>query len=122
MMLSRLSLLPKPSPITDKSLVFDLKSRLDWGKPGLTILDVRDRDLFRRCRIVGAVSIPKTELPDHALKSLGFDRDLYVYGDSDAETADAAAVLRSVGYQHVSELRGGVAAWKAVGFPVESMY
>lgn len=121
-MLNRLSLLPKPSPLTEKSLVFDLKSRLDWGKPGLTILDVRDPQLFRHCRIVGAVSIPKTELPDRAFSSLGFDRDLYVYGDTDAETAEAAAVLRAAGYQNVSELRGGVAAWKAVGFPVESMF
>lgn len=121
-MLNRLSLLPKPAPLTEKSLVFDLKSRLDWGQPGLTILDVRDPHLFRQCRIVGAVSIPKTELLDRALKSLGLDRDLYVYGDSDTETADAAAVLRGAGYQHVSELRGGVAAWKAVGFPVELMY
>jgi rhodanese-related sulfurtransferase len=121
-MLGRFSILPKPSPLTEKSLVFDLKTRLDWGKPGLTILDVRDRPLFRRCHIVGAVSIPHTELLDRALNSLCFDRDLYVYGDTDTETADAAAILRAAGYRYVSELRGGVAAWKAVGFPVETMY
>ncbi|MGB6167179.1 MAG: rhodanese-like domain-containing protein [Geitlerinemataceae cyanobacterium] len=120
--MNTLSIFPKPSPLKEKSLVFDLKSRLDWGKPGLTILDVSDRDLFRRCRIVGAVSMPKTELLDLALKSIRFDRDLYVYGDTDTETAEAADVLRAAGYEYVSELRGGVAAWKAVGFPVELMY
>lgn len=44
-------------------------------------------------------------------------RDLYIY----AETAVAAAQLPQAGYQNVSEIRGGLAAWKAVGFPVESL-
>jgi 3-mercaptopyruvate sulfurtransferase SseA len=52
---------------------------------------------------------------------LELGRDIYIYGETDEETATAAAQLRAAGYRNVSELRGGVAAWKAVGFPVESL-
>jgi rhodanese-related sulfurtransferase len=114
--------IPVPSPLKAKSLVYDLKTRLDWGDPALTIVDVRDRHLFNTTRIPGAISLPLSELSDRALRSLELTRDLYIYGDTDEETAEAAHQLRRAGYQNVSEVRGGVAAWKAVGFPVESIY
>jgi rhodanese-related sulfurtransferase len=116
-----LRILPAPPPLRAKSLVYDLKARLDWGDPALTIIDVRDRHPSHTSRIQGAISIPLSELADRALTSLELTRDIYVYGETDEETASAAAVLRAAGYQNVSELRGGAAAWKAVGFPIESM-
>lgn len=106
-------------PLKSRSRVYDLKARLDWGQPGLTILDVRDRSLFHGNHIPGAISMPLPELVNRALMSLPLARDLYVYGETDEETAEAAQDLRQAGFQNVSELRGGVAAWRAVGFPVE---
>lgn len=114
------NLIPTPPPIKDQSLVYDLKSRLDWGEPALTIVDVRDREEFNQRHIQGAISMPLPNLVDRALSSLLPTRDLYIYGGTDEETAEAATLLRTAGYQNVSELRGGAAAWKAVGFPVES--
>lgn len=113
-------LIPTPPPLRARSLVYDLKARLDWGNPALTIVDVRDRALFNYSHIMGAISMPLSELRDRAMASLSLTRDLYLYGDTDEETAEAAGLLRSIGYKNVSELRGGVAAWKAVGFPVET--
>lgn len=115
-----LGIIPMPPPLRARSLVYELKTRLDWGNPALTIVDVRDRELFNTGHILGAMSMPLPELIDRALASLPLSRDLYVYGDTDEETAEAATYLRNAGYQNVSELRGGAAAWKAVGFPVES--
>jgi rhodanese-related sulfurtransferase len=112
---------PTPPPLQVKSRVQDLKARLDWGEPALTILDVRDRLEFNISHITGALSMPMNELVTRALMSLELDRDLYVYGETDEETAEAASLLRQTGYLNVSELRGGVAAWKAVGYPVESI-
>ena len=114
-------IIPIPQPLQARSLVYDLKARLDWGKPALTILDVRDRALFNASHIVGAVSMPANELLNRALTSLPVNRDLYVYSETDEETAAVASQLRAMGYRHVSEIRGGVSAWKAVGFPVESV-
>ncbi|MEB3337809.1 MAG: rhodanese-like domain-containing protein [Leptolyngbyaceae bacterium] len=110
-----------PLPLPHKSLVYDLKARLDWGEPALTIIDVRDRTQFNIRHIMGAISMPMPQLVERALDSLELNRDLYIYGETDEETLEAAAKLRAAGYINVSELRGGVAAWKAVDYPVESI-
>lgn len=102
--------------------VYDLKQRLDWGEPALTILDVRDRLDFQQMHIRGAVSMPAEELVHRAQASLALTRDLYIYGNTDEETVKAAQALRNSGFTRVSELRGGVAAWKAVGFPIETCF
>lgn len=110
-----------PTPLQAQSRVYELKERLDWGDPALTIIDVRDRSQFNESHIMGAIPMPANELVDRALSSLELARDIYIYGETDEETAIAAAELREAGYKNVSELRGGVAAWKAVGFPVEAI-
>ncbi|HIK45869.1 MAG TPA: rhodanese-like domain-containing protein [Leptolyngbyaceae cyanobacterium M65_K2018_010] len=112
-------LFPKPSPIKPESRVYDLKERLDWGEPALSIVDIRDRADFNEGRITGAISIPAATLLDTAARCFELDRDLYLYGNSDEEATAAADQLRAAGYTGVSVLRGGVAAWKAAGFPVE---
>ena len=63
--------------------------------------------------------MPMDELVINASASLEYERDIYVYGDSDQQTAEAASKLREVGFQNVSELTGGLAAWKAANGAVE---
>jgi rhodanese-related sulfurtransferase len=108
-------------PLQAQSRVYDLKARLDWGEPALTILDVRDRSEFNLSHIMGAVPMPFNESADRVLHKLELWRDIYVYGATDEETAVGATLLRAAGYENVSEIRGGLAAWKAVGYPVESL-
>lgn len=114
-------ILPSPPALQAQSRVHDLKARLDWGEPALTIIDVRDRAQFNSAHIMGAVLMPADQLVELALMSLEVDRDLYVYGETDDETAVAATMLRQAGYLNVSEIRGGFAAWKAVGYPIEAI-
>jgi rhodanese-related sulfurtransferase len=101
-----------PEPIQDKSRVGALKNRLDWGEPALTIVDVRDRAAFNASHIMGAIAMPMNELVSRACASLEPVRDIYVYGETDQQTAEAASKLRDAGYQHIAELVGGLAAWK----------
>ncbi|MEY2979723.1 MAG: rhodanese-like domain-containing protein [Prochlorotrichaceae cyanobacterium] len=108
-----------PEALKPKSSIYDLKKRLDWGEPALTIIDVRDRKDFNDCHIMGAISCPVGELIDRARASLETDRDVYVYGVTDEEAAQSATLLQKAGYTSVAELVGGLDAWKAVGFPVE---
>ncbi len=112
-------MIPIPAPLKSKSRIYDLKERLDWGEPALTIIDVRSRDAFNISHIMGAVSSPLNELVDQALINLELERDIYVYGSTDEETTTAAALLSKAGYQNVAELVGGLAAWKAAGFQIE---
>ncbi len=116
-----LGLFPTLPPMQLQTRVYDLKARLDWGEPALTIIDVRDRNQFNISHITGAISIPLAELVSRATQSLDLTRDIYVYGDTDEETAEAATTLRTASYSNVSELRGGLAAWKAVSYPIESI-
>jgi rhodanese-related sulfurtransferase len=116
-----LGIIPTSPPFRIRSRGCDLKTRLDWGEPALTIIDTRDRTQFHISHIMGAVSMPENEVVKRALLALELNRDIYVYGETDDETAVAAAKLREAGFQNVSELRGGLAAWKAVGYPVESI-
>jgi len=109
-------------PLQAKSRAYDLKTRLDWGEPALTIIDARDRALFLNGHITGAVSMPASKLVQMAQRSLELDRDIYIYADTDEETAQVADQLRQAGYQNVAELRGGFAAWKAMGYPIEALH
>ena len=113
------NLIPIPGPLKAQSRVHELKERLDWGEPALTIIDVRDRSLFNISHISGAVSLPMNELVPRALSNFELIRDIYVYGSTADDTATAAAQLRNAGYQNVAELIGGLAAWKAVDYPIE---
>ena len=106
-------------PVKAQSSSIDLKKRLDWGEQALTIIDVRERDAFNLSHVSGAISLPINELVNRALINLELTRDLYVYGSTNEQTASAAEQLRAAGYQNVSELRGGLAAWKANGYPIE---
>ena len=104
---------PIPQPLKPISTVFDLKDRLDWGEPALTIIDVRSRTAFNERRISGAISMPMEELVARASVSLESERDIYVYGSTDTDTGAAANALRDAGYENVAELMGGLGAWQA---------
>jgi rhodanese-related sulfurtransferase len=98
-----------------------LKSRLEWGEPAFTILDVCDRTTYNAGHIMGAMPMPIDEVVDRATSSLDKNRDIYVYGTTGEQTSQAAKLLSSAGFKHVSELKGGLAAWKAIGGPTEGI-
>lgn len=101
--------------------VHELKSRLNWGEPGLTILDVRDRDSFDDCRILGAMNTPLSMLPGAVQSTLQHKRDIYIYGSTDEEATTAANALREVGFRQVGVLRGGLEAWLKVDGSVDGV-
>jgi rhodanese-related sulfurtransferase len=114
-------IIPPQPPIEAQSDAHTLKTRLEWGEPAFTILDVRDRNTYNQGHIMGAMPMPVDELVARARASLDKSRDIYLYGASDEETAQAAQQLRSNGFEHVSQLKGGLAAWKAIGGPTEGI-
>jgi rhodanese-related sulfurtransferase len=117
-----LRLIVIPEAIKDRSRVSALKDRLDWGEPALTIVDVRDRNAFNTGHIMGAISMPMNELVSRARASLELIRDVYVYGETDEQTAEAATKLRDAGYQHIAELVGGLTAWNTANYPIDGTY
>lgn len=97
-----------------------IKDRLERGEPALTLIDVRDRQAFNDLRIMGAISLPLTEdLVPRAKAALADQRDIYLYGDSEVAASEAAQQLRSAGFLNVSEIIGGLEAWRSLDAPVE---
>ena len=95
---------PKPTP---KASAQSLKERLQWGEPGLTIIDARDRESFLKERITGAMLIDDVQgLPEN--------RDIYIYSNSNERTTEVANNLRQKGFESISEIQGGLPGWKAV--------
>ncbi|MFB2838556.1 rhodanese-like domain-containing protein [Floridanema evergladense] len=114
---------PTPAGMKAQSSANDLKSRLEWGEPAFTILDVRDRESFNNGHIMGAMPMPMEQLSQgiEPSPSLALNRDIYIYADSDDRTSEAASQLRNSGFANVSELKGGLEAWKAIGGPTEGV-
>lgn len=104
--------IPTPPGITPVSSAQALKERLEWGEPALTILDTRSREAFLEERITGAM------LASDA-KNIPQGRDIYIYGDTDEEVAEAANNFRQDGFENVAQLQGGLPGWKAVNGATE---
>ena len=103
---------PTPPDATPKSSAQAMKERLQWGEPGLTIIDARDRESYLEERITGAMLMSD-------VTGLEKNREIYVYSDTDEEAAKAAQQLRQSGFESISQLQGGIAGWKAVQGPTE---
>lgn len=108
------------APLRSAAAPFELKKRLDWGEPALTIIDIRSRAVFNKSHITGAASIPDVVLIETVSASLELERDIYVYGTDDEQSSLAANRLREAGYQSVAELTGGLSAWRAIEGAVET--
>jgi len=63
--------------------------------------------------------MPLESLVQQASKSLVKSRDIYLYGGTDAETLEGIQQLQQAGFYRVVELRGGLEAWQAAGYPIE---
>lgn len=110
---------PKSGITPMHATAHEMKSRLDWGEPGLTLLDVRDRAAFNDLHIQGAMSMPMEMLVEAAQVGLDPKRDIYVYAENDADASSAVGMLREIGYLRVAALEGGMEAWKAIGGAIE---
>ena len=91
---------------------------LSSSEPPLAI-DVRGPREREQKHIEGSVSIPLTRLADN-LKTLPRDRPLLVYCAGGYRSSIAASLLQRRGFDPVSEIAGGIAAWEAAKLPVRS--
>ena len=112
---------PNPPSLKPESPAYDLKARLEWGEPALTIVDIRDRAAFNQSRITGAVSMPMEKFMELARANFEPTRDIYIYGESDEQSLQAAQLMRGDGFSSVAQIMGGLPAWCEVGGPTEGV-
>jgi glyoxylase-like metal-dependent hydrolase (beta-lactamase superfamily II)/rhodanese-related sulfurtransferase len=76
-----------------------------------TLLDVRAPREREQKYIDGSVSMPLSQIVARA-KELPHDRPVVVYCAGGYRSSIAASVLQHLGFEHVSEVAGGIAAWE----------
>jgi len=91
---------------------------LSSPEPPLAI-DVRAPGERDQKYIVGSVSIPLNHLVEHSAQ-LPKDRSLLVYCAGGYRSSIAASLLQGSGFNHVSEIAGGLAGWEAANLPVQT--
>ena len=98
----------------------ELKAALDRGDE-LVIVDVREPQEYQIARIEGSVLIPLGEIPQRHAE---IDRSLLVVCQcrSGVRSAKAAAYLRSVGFDRVLNLTGGILRWSDEVDPSQPKY
>jgi rhodanese-related sulfurtransferase len=112
------NLTPTPVILQEESTAHDLKKRLEWAEPALSILDIRDRAAFNQGHITGAMSMPMEQI-DEMKSTLQPDRDIYIYAESDERAHEASEMLRAAGFKAVTHIMGGLDAWHEIGGPTE---
>lgn len=130
------SLQPNQSAIEDDSVTFPTLSELNsvrqlsaqevqlrrqGGAPPL-LLDVREPEEFtgELGHIPGSLLIPLKELPVRAKEIDAYkNRDLIVICRAGVRSTTAAAILTGLGFDHISNLKGGMLDWNDQRLPVE---
>jgi rhodanese-related sulfurtransferase len=85
------------------------------------VVDVRSPERYQAGHIGGARNVPLERLAEDAGKRLGKarERPILVYCDNGLTGARAAALLGKLAFGKVSNLRGGLEAWRREGYPLE---
>ncbi len=87
------------------------------GDPPALLVDVREMDEYVTLRAVGSVIMPMSEL-DARFGELPQDRPLMLICLSGGRSSRATAFLIQQGFSDVSNVEGGMTAWKRAALPM----
>ncbi len=87
----------------------ELKARFDRGDRPF-VLDVRNPEEIAICRIEGSTVIPLPELPKR-LGELDRKMPMVVHCKSGMRSAKAIGLLEAAGFEHLTNLTGGILGW-----------
>jgi len=87
---------------------------------GAVVIDVRERAVYERGHIAGAISMPLAELKRHAAEYAAMkSREIVVYcGNGSTLGPEGTSALNAAGHPNARNLSGGYSGWKAAGQPV----
>lgn len=89
------------------------------GDPPALLVDVREMDEFLELRAVGSAFVPISEL-GMRFAELPRDQPLLMLCHSGGRSSRATAFLLQQGYSDVSNVAGGMMAWKRASLPMRS--
>jgi hydroxyacylglutathione hydrolase len=85
--------------------------------PGPMLIDVRAPSEREQKSVTGSFALPLNHLADRA-QELPKDRPLIVFCAGGYRSSIAASLLQRLGFDRVSEIAGGIAAWEAAQLPI----
>jgi len=95
----------------------ELKALLDRGEK-IVLIDVRTPEEYNEAHIPGSVLMPLDTLEN--VKKLPEGGRHIIYCRSGKRSLKAVEILSAKGFNHLSDLEGGINAWTAIGGPVVS--
>jgi len=109
--------LSQPAPVAsvDVTTASQLLDGADEPRP--LLIDVRERDEFTALRVEGAVLLPLSSFAD-TYEQLPRDRPLLMMCAAGKRSLAAADHLTRHGFPDVTNVTGGIIAWRAAGLPV----
>ncbi|HYP17811.1 MAG TPA: molybdopterin-synthase adenylyltransferase MoeB [Opitutus sp.] len=116
---SALSMTPADYPF--EVPVVEAKRLLQNPANNATLIDVREPWETEICRVAGAELIPMRRIPEQ-LPQLPRDRHLLVMCHHGARSANVVQFLRSHGFNAVTNIEGGIAAWAEQLDPTMTRY
>ncbi len=81
------------------------------------VIDVRERDEYRRLHIPNTNSLPITQLIQE-VNELSKQTEVYLVCRSGRRSLRSAQMLRNMGYDNVTVLSGGLLGWEAAGYKI----
>jgi len=87
----------------------ELKAKMDGGER-FVLIDVREPQEYRICRIPNSRLIPLGELP-RRVHELDTAEEIIAHCKSGVRSAKAVDFLRKAGFRKVKSLKGGILAW-----------
>lgn len=97
--------------------VEELAKKQSLGSP-LYVVDVRSPEEWRSGHIPGSHHIELNLLPG-ALSELPIDQSIALMCRSGQRASTAASLLQKSGFKSVTNVRGGMQAWKELGLPIK---
>jgi rhodanese-related sulfurtransferase len=85
---------------------------------GAFILDVRTQEEWNLAHVARSTLIPLDELQSR-LSEVPRDRDVVVVCLSGKRSKEGMTILQQAGFSRATCMTGGLAAWKAAGYPLE---
>jgi rhodanese-related sulfurtransferase len=96
----------------------DVRQAFARSKRGAKLVDVRSSGEFKSGHPKGALSVPPGLIKKDQT-GLGRDDDILVICLSGHRSPRQAKALAGMGYTNVSNVHGGLMAWKKAGLPVK---
>ena len=108
-----------PAPAGTLPAEISVADALAKRASGAFMLDVRQPDEWAEYHMPNSTLIPLEKL-DARLSELPRDREIVVVCRSGNRSAAGRDILKQAGFQQVTSMAGGLAQWRAAGYPTVS--